>query len=200
MRSPFGKDRFDQARLINIANGLTAVRLLMVPLVADLLISGRFRLALAVFTACGATDLLDGLLARRLRQRTIVGFYLDPIADKLLMATSFVVLAYVGVVPTWLTILVISRDVFIVVGSILILLIMGTSGIRPTFLSKLNTAAQIVTVLYFLLVRAFPVTAAGIFGHAEASIMQAVVVLCAATTALSGLQYMYTGMRTLSNA
>ncbi len=200
MRSPFAKERFDQARLINIANALTAVRVVLVPLVAYLLISGRFRKALAVFAVCGASDLLDGLLARALRQRTIVGFYLDPIADKLLMATSFVVLAYVRVVPTWLAVLVISRDLFILVGSVLILLLMGSDGIRPTFLSKLNTAAQVLTVLYFLLVRAFPDPAAALFGGAEAAITGAVVAVCAATTLLSGVQYMYAGMRNLSNA
>src|SRR5512135_707297 len=152
----FRKERFDQARLINIANVLTAVRVLLVPVVASLLIAGRFRLALLVFAVCGISDGLDGLLARWLRQRTVVGFYLDPVADKLLVATSFIVLAIVKVIPDWLTVLVISRDIFILVGSFLILMLIGSEGIQVTGISKMNTVMQIATVFYFLSVRAFP--------------------------------------------
>ena len=156
MAAPFGRERFDQARLINIANGLTATRVLLVPLFAYLLISDRFRLALLVFAVCGTSDMLDGLLARWLRQRTVVGFYLDPIADKLLMATSFVVLAIVKVVPVWLAIMVISRDIFILIWSLLILLLLGSRDIAATGISKWNTGVQILTVIYFLATRAFP--------------------------------------------
>jgi cardiolipin synthase (CMP-forming) len=200
MASPFVKERFDQVRLINIANAVTAGRLLLVPVFAYMLISGRFRGAIAVFAACGASDLLDGLIARWLRQRTVVGFYLDPIADKMLMATSFVMLAYVGVVPTWLTVLVISRDVFIIVGSSLILLLVGAQEVRPTILSKANTGMQLLTVLYFLLIHAFPEEASQILGAIRPAATGAVIVLCAATTTLSGLQYLYIGMRKLSHA
>ena len=103
MVSPPARERFDEARLINIANGLTAARVLLVPYFAFLLISGRGKTALLVFAVCGATDVLDGLLARWLRQRTLVGTLLDPIADKLLMATAFIVLSYVHIVPLRLT-------------------------------------------------------------------------------------------------
>ncbi len=200
MRAAFRKERFDQARLINIANGLTAVRVLLVPVVAFLLISGRFRPALLVFAICGITDGLDGLLARWLRQRTVVGFYLDPIADKLLVATSFIVLAIVKVIPDWLTVAVISRDVFILVGSILILLLIGSEGIQVTALSKANTAMQLLTVLYFLSVRAFPGVLDRLAPGLETSATQAVVVLCAATTLLSGVQYLVAGIARLSRA
>ena len=97
MVSPAARERFDEARLITIANGLTAARVLLVPYFAFLLISGRGKAALAVFAVCGATDVLDGLLARWLRQRTLVGTLLDPIADKLMMATAFIVLSYVHI-------------------------------------------------------------------------------------------------------
>lgn len=195
-----GKDRFDQARLINIANGLTAARVLLLPLFAYLLISGRFRPALLVFALCGASDALDGLLARWLRMRTIVGFYLDPIADKLLLATSFVVLAIVHVVPDWLAVLVISRDVFILVGSVLILLLIGADGLRVTTLSKANTMVQIGTVLYFLAVRAFPGLPENAVPGMDDAAHRAVVMACAATTALSGLQYLVFGIARLSRA
>jgi cardiolipin synthase len=200
MPAPFGRDRFDQARLINIANALTAIRVLLVPLFAHLLISGEIRLALAVFTVCGLSDGLDGLIARWLRQRTIVGFYLDPIADKLLMATSFIVLAYVKIIPEWLTVLVISRDLFILVGSILILLLLEKGEIRATLLSKTNTAVQILTVVYFLAIRAFPWIGNSMGAGWDHAVTAVVVGLCAMTTLISGLHYVYIGFRQLSNA
>lgn len=200
MGSRPGRNRFDQARLINIANALTAVRILLLPLFAGLLVSQRFWKALVVFAVCGASDLLDGLVARRLKQRTVVGFYLDPIADKLMMATAFVVLAYVRIVPTWFTILVISRDLFILIGSVLILVLIGSEGIRPTRLSKANTALQIATVVYFLLVKAFPGLHGLVSPDVESILSRAVVAACAAATAASGVQYMAIGIRRLSHA
>ncbi|MGE5662740.1 MAG: CDP-alcohol phosphatidyltransferase family protein [Deltaproteobacteria bacterium] len=200
MRAALRKERFDQARLINIANGLTALRVLLVPVVAYLLIAGRFRLALLVFAVCGISDSLDGVLARWLKQRTVVGFYLDPVADKLLMAMSFIVLAIVNVIPVWLTVLVISRDIFILAGSFLILILIGTEGIRVTAVSKANTVMQIATVLYFLSVRAFPGALDAVRPGVETVATEAVIILCAATTALSGIQYLIAGIGRLSRA
>ncbi len=194
-----GRNRFDQARLINIANGLTAMRVLLVPVFAYLMIGGREREALAVFAVCGASDALDGLLARRLRQRTLVGAYLDPIADKLLMATAFIVLAYMKNVPFWLTVLVISRDLFILVGSSLYLLLLDASDIRPTAVSKLNTGVQILTVVYFLAVAAFPEVPRFFPVLDRATVTSVVIGLCALTTALSGWQYLFLGIRKLSD-
>ena len=194
------RDRFDPARLINIANGLTAARVLLVPYFAYLLISGRGKAALLVFAVCGATDVLDGVLARWLRQRTLVGTLLDPIADKLLMATAFIVLAYVHIVPLRLAVMVISRDIFILVGSILYLLLLDTSDIRPTVLSKVNTVVQVATVIYFLAVSAFPVEASAV-GAGRGSVPDmGIALLCAVTTVASGLQYLYIGIRKLSDA
>jgi cardiolipin synthase len=200
MVPPSARERFDAARLINIANGLTAARVLLVPYFAYLLISGRGKSALLVFAVCGATDLLDGLLARWLRQRTLAGTLLDPIADKLLMATAFIVLSYVHIVPLRLTVMVISRDIFILVGSFLYLLLFDSSDIRPTVLSKANTAVQVLTVIYFLAVAAFPAEATAL-GTGRGSLPdRAVTLACAVTTAASGLQYLYIGIRKLSGA
>jgi cardiolipin synthase len=195
---PPGRDRFDQARLINIANALTAMRLVLIPLFAWLLIADREPEALFVFVVCGVSDSLDGLLARRLRQRTPVGAYLDPIADKLLMATAFVVLAYVRVVPRWLAVLVISRDVFILVGGALYLLLLTDAEVSPSVASKLNTAVQVLTVTFFLAVAAYPERAAELGAGAGSAAARGVVLLCAATTAVSGAQYIYRGIRKLS--
>ena len=198
MVPPPARDRFDAARLINIANGLTAARVLLVPVFAYLLISGRGKAALLVFAVCGLTDALDGLLARWLKQRTLVGALLDPIADKLLMATAFIVLAYVHIVPLRLAIMVISRDIFILVGSMLYLLLLDSSDIQATCLSKANTVVQVLTVIFFLGVAAFPAEAAALgMGTVPGRI---VTWVCAVTTVGSGLQYLYIGIRKLSDA
>jgi len=200
MVSPSARERFDPARLINIANGLTAARVLLVPYFAFLLISGRGKAALLVFAVCGATDVLDGLLARWLRQRTLVGTLLDPIADKLLMATAFIVLSYVHIAPLRLTVMVISRDIIILTGSLIYLLLFDASDLRPTALSKANTAVQVLTVIYFLAIAAFPAEAKAM-GTGRGSLPdRAVTLVCAVTTVASGLQYLYIGIRKLSDA
>jgi cardiolipin synthase len=200
MVSPPARDRFDAARLINLANGLTAARVLLVPYFAYLLISGRGKAALLVFAVCGATDALDGILARWLRQRTLVGTLLDPIADKLLMATAFIVLSYVHIVPLRLAIMVISRDIIILTGSLIYLLLFEASDIRPTGLSKANTVVQILTVIYFLAIAAFPVEAAALGTGNGTFPDRGVTLTCAVTTVASGLQYLYIGLRKLSDA
>ena len=200
MVPPSARERFDEARLINIANVLTAARVLLVPYFAYLLISGREKTALLVFVVCGATDALDGLLARWLRQRTLAGALLDPIADKLLMATAFVVLSWVHIVPLRLAVMVISRDVFILVGSFLYLLLLDSSDIRPTGLSKANTTVQILTVIFFLAVAAFPAEANALGAGTKRLLVRTVTLICAVTTVASGLQYLYLGIRKLSDA
>jgi cardiolipin synthase len=200
MVSPSARERFDEARLINIANALTAARVLLIPYFAFLLISGRGKAALLVFAVCGITDVLDGVLARWLRQRTLAGALLDPIADKLLMATAFIVLSYVHIVPLRLTIMVISRDIIILVGSFLYLLLFDASDIRPTGLSKANTAVQVLTVIYFLAVAAFNAEAKALGAGWRTVPDRAVTIICATTTIVSGLQYMYIGIRKLSDA
>ncbi len=200
MVSPAARERFDEARLITIANGLTAARVLLVPYFAFLLISGRGKTALAVFAVCGATDVLDGLLARWLRQRTLVGTLLDPIADKLLMATAFIVLSYVHIVPLRLVIMVISRDIIILVGSLIYLLLFDASDLRPTGLSKANTAVQVLTVIYFLSIAAFPAEAKALGTGMRTLPDRVVTFICATTTILTGLQYLYIGIRKLSDA
>jgi cardiolipin synthase len=200
MVPPYVRERFDTARLVNIANGLTAARVLLVPYFAYLLISGRGKEALAVFAVCGATDALDGLLARWLRQRTLAGALLDPIADKLLMATAFIVLSYVHIVPLRLAVMVISRDIVILVGSFLYLLLLDASEIRATGLSKANTVVQILTVIYFLSVAAFPEESRALGAGRGTLADRFVALICAATTLASGLQYLYIGIRKLSDA
>ena len=116
------------------------------------------------------------------------------------MATAFIVLAYVHIVPLRLAIMVISRDIIILVGSFLYLLLFDSSDIRPTALSKANTAVQVLTVIYFLAAAAFPAEAKAL-GTGRGSLPdRAVTMVCAVTTVASGLQYLYIGIRKISDA
>src|SRR4030042_912450 len=135
---------------MNIPNLLTLLRIILSPVIVILLIQGAFCKALIVFIVAGITDALDGFLARVLNQQTVLGAYLDPIADKGLLASSFITLSVLHIIPGWLTVIVISRDFIILLG-ISVLSIMSISvEIRPAFISKITTTLQLVTVLLSL--------------------------------------------------
>jgi cardiolipin synthase len=130
--------------------------MVLIPVFVSLLFYKRFLLALAVFVLAGVTDGLDGLLARRFNQKSQLGTILDPIADKLMLVTAFVVLTMRSVfpqplpshlpVPFWVTVAVISRDVFILVGAAALNVVTGFRGFRPSMLGKINTTVQIVAI------------------------------------------------------
>ena len=141
------------SRILTVPNLLTIFRMVLIPVFVSLLFYQRFLWALGVFVVAGLTDGLDGLLARRFGQQSQLGTVLDPIADKLMLVTAFVVLSMRGVfpqpltshlpVPFWVTVAVISRDVFITVGALAINMMTGFRGFRPSWLGKLNTTVQI---------------------------------------------------------
>ena len=140
--------------------------MVLIPVFVSLLFYQRFVLALAVFILAGITDGLDGLLARRFNQKSQLGTILDPIADKMMMITSFVVLSMRTVfpqpmpshlpIPFWVMIAVISRDVFILVGAAAINIVTGFRGFRPSLLGKINTTVQIVAIGIIMLAASFP--------------------------------------------
>jgi len=140
--------------------------MVLIPVFVTLLFYQRFELALAVFVLAGITDGLDGLFARRFDQRSQLGTVLDPIADKLMLTTAFVVLSMRSIypqplpshlpVPFWVTIAVISRDVFIVVGAAAINIMTGFRGFRPSWLGKLNTTVQIVGIAAIMFAASVP--------------------------------------------
>ena len=140
--------------------------MVLIPVFVTLLFYQRFLLALTAFVVAGVTDGLDGLLARRFDQRSQLGTVLDPIADKLMLVTAFVVLSMRSVfpqplpshlpIPFWVTIAVISRDVFIVVGAAAINIMTGFRGLRPSWLGKFNTTVQIVAIAIIMLAASFP--------------------------------------------
>src|ERR1044072_5043271 len=144
------------SRIVTVPNLLTVFRMVLIPVFVSLLFYQRFILALAVFVSAGVTDGLDGLLARRFNQKSQLGTILDPIADKLMLVTAFVVLSMRSVftqplpsalpVPFWVTVAVISRDVFILVGAAAINVVTGFRGFRPSMLGKINTTVQIVVL------------------------------------------------------
>ena len=142
---------------LTLANQLTILRIVLIPVFVLLVVYESLGWALVVFLTAGITDALDGLIARRTGQRTSLGAWLDPMADKLLLVTTFVVLTLPGVpltnhIPLWLTVFVISRDVVIVGVVAIVSLAAGPRTFRPSMLGKLATATFIVTsvvIMYF---------------------------------------------------
>jgi cardiolipin synthase len=140
--------------------------MVLIPVFVSLLFYQRFVLALAIFVLAGITDGLDGLLARRFDQKSQLGTILDPIADKLMLVTSFVVLSMRAVfpqplpphlpVPFWVTVAVISRDVFILVGAAAINIVTGFRGFRPSLLGKINTTVQIGAIAAIIFAASVP--------------------------------------------
>jgi len=128
-------------------NLLTMLRLFTLPFLVITILDGRWRLAFALLWIAGVSDGLDGLLARWLHQKTTLGLYLDPIADKLLLSTMFVVLTHVGVIPRYVTVLVLSRDIGILLIATLLFATNTLRDFRPSFLGKFNTVVQILGVL-----------------------------------------------------
>ncbi len=123
------------------------LRLFTLPFLVITILDGRWRLAFALLWIAGVSDGLDGLLARWLEQKTTLGLYLDPIADKLLLSTMFVVLTHVGVIPRYVTVLVLSRDIGILLIATLLFATHTLRDFRPSFLGKFNTVVQILGVL-----------------------------------------------------
>jgi len=137
---------------MTLANQLTLLRMLLIPAFVILVIYGSLGWALAVFVTAGITDALDGILARRAGQKTTLGAWLDPMADKLLLVSTFVVLTVPGIglankLPVWLTVLVISRDIVIVLTVAIVNLAIGPRTFRPSIFGKIATATYIVTAV-----------------------------------------------------
>lgn len=135
---------------MNIPNIITTIRVLLIPLFIIFLLYGQNDFALLTFMVAGASDALDGFLARVLRQKSVFGAYVDPVADKLLITTSYVILAILGNLPGWLAVLVVSRDIIIVGGIGILMLNNRTPDIKPTFISKVTTFFQLITICFIM--------------------------------------------------
>ena len=139
-------------------NLLTLLRLFIIPFLVIEVLDGHFGVALALFVLAGVSDGFDGLLARWLSQQTKLGLYLDPIADKLLLSTLFLVFTHVGLIPRYVTVLVFSRDLGILLISTLLFATNTLRDFRPSLFGKLNTVVQILALLAILAQHALPGT------------------------------------------
>jgi cardiolipin synthase (CMP-forming) len=129
---------------VNLPNTITLGRIILVPVIFWLLVSGNTRWAFIAFVAAGISDAIDGVLARRLKAQTELGSYLDPMADKLLITSIYIALGVAAKLPSWLVIAVVFRDILIVVGVLLAWVISRPMAMKPHAVSKWNTAAQLI--------------------------------------------------------
>jgi cardiolipin synthase (CMP-forming) len=145
--------------ILTAPNQLTLLRMIFLPFIVINLVKHDFKWALGLFILAGLSDALDGLLARRLHQQTLLGQYLDPIADKMLLSTLFLVLSieYRSVVPWRYTVVVFSRDVSILLVSGVLFMIAGLRDFRPSIFGKANTFAQVAAIFFALLLLVQPV-------------------------------------------
>lgn len=178
---------------MNIPNFLTLLRILLIPLLVIFLMEGKKDYAFAVFISAAVSDGLDGFIARVFKQKTLFGAYIDPIADKLLIGTSYVALAIIDSMPGWLAVLVISRDVIILGGLTLLLLNNRKIKISPLLDSKLTTLLQLLLVIYFL---AYDYSIASFFRPMESYLL----FFTAAFTVFSGFHYIVLGFSILGKS
>ena len=139
------------SQLLTAPNQLTLLRMGFVPFIVINLVAGHYKWALILFVLAGMSDGLDGLLARTLKQQTVLGQYLDPIADKLLLSTMFMVLAILHKIAWKYTVLVFSRDISILFASAVLYAIAGLRDFRPSIFGKANTFAQVAAIFFVLL-------------------------------------------------
>jgi cardiolipin synthase len=174
---------------MNLPNILTLIRVLLIPVFVILIINKLFDWALITFACAGITDGIDGLIARITHQRTELGAYLDPIADKLLISAAFITLAIIEMLPSWLAVIVITRDLIILIGLLVMILTSYSPKIRPSIVSKVTTVFQITTILLALLTGYSPA-----FGLLSAIATYGTAFF----TIVSGAHYIYVGTRILN--
>lgn len=174
-------------------NLLTVLRICLAPFLVSAILENRFRLSFVLFIVAGLTDALDGTLARWLEQRTVLGQYLDPVADKLLLSTLFLVLTHKDLIPSQVTVLVFGRDVGILVVAAILYAAVGRREFRPSLFGKANTVAQVTAVAVVLL---HQISKAEWVLILRTVAIDATVVL----TVASGLHYAWTVTRRTGNA
>ena len=176
-------------KILNIPNTLTIARIVLIPVLITAVIYDQYRYALYLFVIAALTDMLDGLFARLTNQKTPLGTFLDPLADKFLLVSSFIIFTVYGWIPKWFAIVVISRDIIVLIGCFLLYMITNSLKVEPVLLGKAAIALELLILAYVLLkinIITLPPVHNGFF------------ILSAAVTAISGLQYIYKGF-TLTN-
>ncbi|RMH31108.1 MAG: CDP-alcohol phosphatidyltransferase family protein [Nitrospirae bacterium] len=170
---------------LNVPNSLTVLRILLVPVFVGFLVYGQYNAALITLLIAAVTDGLDGTIARMANQRTLIGAYLDPLADKLLLMSAFLSLAILHLIPVWAVILVVSRDAILLAGTLVAHVTDSPVDVSPTVLGKATTFTQIVYVVMVLLRAA---------NYIEVAVLPPLLMAMASLTALSGLHYLYRGI------
>ena len=176
---------------MNIPNSLTILRILLVPVYIGFMTYGLYGFALLTLLVAGLTDAVDGYLARKLNQRTRLGTLLDPLADKVLLTSSFIALSVLHLVPSWVVILVVSRDVILLLGTAVAHVTNTPIDVTPTFLGKGTTLFQLsyVLLVVFLTWRGLSL-----------SMLTPLLVMMVGFTLASGLHYLYRGYRAANAA
>ncbi|HWR59776.1 MAG TPA: CDP-alcohol phosphatidyltransferase family protein [Thermodesulfovibrionales bacterium] len=172
--------------ILNLPNTLTITRIVMIPLFVISIIYGKDQYALYLFGIAALTDTFDGLIARLKKQKTALGTFLDPLADKFLLVTSFVLFSVYGPIPKWLTITIISRDVIVITGWVLLFVVTHEARVEPSVMGKIAIALQMLLIWYVLLRKNF---------SALPDIGIYLIWITAAFTIISGLHYIYRGLR-----
>jgi cardiolipin synthase len=179
--------------MLNLPNFLTLIRILTIPFFLIYLSYHRYGAALIIFIIGGVTDFLDGLAARLMHQETALGATLDPIADKLLVITSFIMLGWMDGIPEWLAVVVVSRDVLILLGyGIIYFLVEERMQVKPSKIGKWSTMLQLLTLGVALALLHDQ-------GMVDRRFWYLLVGVTATATVLSGLQYLYRGLIWLQN-
>lgn len=181
-----------KGRIWTVPNQITLLRLGFLPFFLILISYDSYRWALLVLIVAGFSDGIDGVLARSLNQRSSLGAYLDPIADKLLLSSSFIILAFKKQIAWWLTIIVFSRDILILTVAVVILLVSGYRPFPPSMYGKLTTASQICLVFIVVLSAAYPDFHLGL-------LIRVLIYAVTFFSVLSGFHYSFTTARRLSS-
>ncbi len=176
---------------MNLPNSLTVVRIVMIPVFVGLLVYGEYGYGLGVLVLAGITDALDGIIARLANQRTQLGAILDPLADKLLLSTGFVTLAILHLIPLWAAIVIVSRDLILMTGTLLVHLTDVRVEIVPTLLGKSTTVFQL---MYLILVVFFS------WRVIELELLHPLLYASVFLTLCSGFHYLYRGFAHLGSS
>ena len=169
-------------QVLSVPNQLTMLRMVVLPFVLISMIYERHEMALWLFVAAAVTDAIDGLVARHFDQKTLLGEFLDPIADKMLLSSCFIVQALIVAIPWWITILVLLRDVTIIATVLVLVLATSVKTFPPNSFGKANTVAQIATIFAVLYRNAW-------VGTEATTVVDVLIWVTAATTLLSSVQY-----------
>jgi cardiolipin synthase len=180
---------------MNLPNFISLGRLFLTPLLICLIVVEELETAFWVFLIAGVSDILDGLLARLLKDQTVIGRYLDPLADKVLLIAVFLTLGAKGYIPAWLVVLAVFRDIMILGGTLLLFVFHRTPVIKPIFISKLNTFLQILVVALVLGLRVLDKKTT----LPLALPLESLFLLTGATVIISGVVYVIKWIRELND-